>query len=68
MKTFNVIAYVKVSAPGSQVWNGRSYETGTRQQEIRTSITARDYFEAQAMIEGQYGVNLVGRPIITESR
>lgn len=68
MKTFNVIAYVRVSTPGSQVWNGQSYETGTRQQEIRTRITARDYFDAQAIIEGQYGANLVGRPIITESR
>jgi hypothetical protein len=68
MTTFNVIAFVKVPTPGSQIWNGSSYQTGTRQQEIRTQITARNYFEARAMIEGQYGSNLIGQPIITESR
>lgn len=68
MAQFNVIARIRVPNPVAQVWNGNSYQTDTRVQEIRTLITANNFFEAKAMIEGQYGSSLVGQPIITESR
>lgn len=66
MKTWKVTAWVKVPNPGSQVWNGSSYQADTRQQQINTVVTANTFFEAKAIIEGQYGSNLVGVPTITE--
>jgi hypothetical protein len=66
MKSWKVTAWVRVPNPVAQVWNGSSYQADTRQQQINTMITANSYFDAKAMIEGQYGSNLVGTPVITE--
>lgn len=67
MKQWKVTAYVNVPNPGAQVWNGSSYQAGTRQQLINTVIMANNYFEAKAMIEGQYGSSLVNVPMIVEN-
>ena len=67
MKQFRVVATINVANPGAQVWNGSSYQAGTRQQQINTVVTANSYFEAKAMIEGQYGASLVYAPMITEA-
>lgn len=67
MKQWKVTAYVNVPNPGAQVWNGSSYQAGTRQQLINTMVMAGNYFEAKAIIEGQYGSNIVGVPVITEA-
>ena len=68
MPTFNVSAVVRVPSPGSQVWNGSSYETALREQQINTQVVAGDYFQAKAIVESQYGSNLVYPPVITEAR
>jgi hypothetical protein len=56
-----------VPNPVAQVWNGSSYQADTRQQLINTIVTANNYFEAKAMVEGQYGSNLAGVPVIIEA-
>jgi hypothetical protein len=67
MKQWKVTAYVRVPNPVAQVWNGSSYQADTRQQLINTVVTANNYFEAKAMVEGQYGSNLSGVPVIIEA-
>lgn len=66
MKSFKVTAWVKVPNPGSQVWNGSSYQNDTRQQFVESIVTANNWFEAKAMVEGQYGSNLANTPVIVE--
>ena len=66
MKRWRISAWIRVPNPGSQIWNGGSYQADTRQQQINTVIMANSYLDARSMIEGQYGSSLVGTPVITE--
>lgn len=66
MKQFKVNAWIRVPNPVAQVWNGTSYQADTRQQQINTVVMANTWFEAKAMVEGQFGPNLVGTPTIIE--
>ncbi len=66
MKSWKVVALVRIPNPGAQMWNGTSYQADTRQQHINTVVMAGNYFEAKAIIEAQFGTNLLGTPMISE--
>lgn len=66
MKTWKVTALISVPTPGAQFWNGTAFETGTRQQHVNTVVVAADWFQAKAMVEAQFGSNLIGNPVILE--